>query len=434
MRLILGTHHFSSLGGSETYLLTIAEQLERLGHDVVIFASEVGEMADLAAARGIRVTAALAALPEECDGVLSQDAVSALVLAERYPHQPLVFVVHGAGRELMVPPQLPGVVSAAVVMNDRVRERVEAMAAGHEVMRLRQPIDSDRFTTRVPIREQPRRLLLLGNNLRGLRKEMILSVCEELGLECLQVGRHGQARADPEIAINGADIVMGYGRSVLEGMACGRAAYVFDHLGGDGWVTRERYPVLEADGFGGRVDNDVIDTERLRRDLRCYEPEMGLANRDLVVHEHDANRHAQAIANAFERLAPRSPLMAPLAEMARLVRLQWQSDSRAGMLAVENEILTRQSRDEQERLAHEHDQLTREHELLALEQERRARSELERQLELVASLQNENAQVYAELDRVRQELATLKSTRRYKVAGGIAAPLDFARSRGNRRL
>ena len=39
-----------------------------------------------------------------------------------------------------------------------------------------------------------------------------------------------------------ADIVVGYGRSVLEAMAMGRAAYVWDHAGGDGWVTPETYP------------------------------------------------------------------------------------------------------------------------------------------------------------------------------------------------
>lgn len=403
MRLVLGTHHFSSLGGSETYLLAVAEQLERLGHDVIIFAIEFGEMAELAQSRGVAVTGNTGSLPRDCDGVLSQDAVSALVLTERYSTQPLVFVVHGAGRELMVPPQLAGVVSAAVVMNDRVGKRVLAMARDHEIVRLRQPIDTDRFNPRGEIRKRARTLLLLGNNLRGLRKDVVEAVCEEVGLECRQVGRHGSATAHPEITINEADIVMGYGRSVLEGMACGRAAYVFDHLGGDGWVTPERYPVLEADGFAGRAGLGVIDRDQLREDLKRYSPEMGLVNRDLVVHEHDANRHAQELSLLFKRLVPRAPAQAPLAEMARLVRLQWQSDSRAGMLALENSALSAELERERERVERERVRANE-----RVEQERNA-----------ARQHHEHLQ---------RQMTALKATRRYRIGATIAAPLDKLRA------
>ncbi len=404
MRLVLGTHHFSSLGGSETYLLTVAEQLQRLGHQVTVFASEVGEMAQVAHARGVVVSANLAALPAECDALVSQDAVSALALTERYPRQPLVFVVHGTGRELMAPPQLAGTVSTVVVMNDRVARRVAGLSRDHEILRLRQPIDVDRFNPRGAIRPRPRTLLLLGNNLRGLRKDMIASVCEELGLECVQVGRHGNADTEPEIAINRADIVMGYGRSVLEGMACARAAYVFDHLGGDGWVTPERYPALEADGFGGRAEPEPINRRRLREDLLGYTPEMGLENRDLVVHQHDASRHAQELSVALKRLAPRAPVDAPLGEMARLVRLQWQSDSRAGMLAVENAILVEERERERSVAAEQAGSL--------VERSRREREELERHI-----------------GKLEREMRDLKSTRRYRLAGALARPLDRLRTR-----
>lgn len=397
MRLVLGTHHFSSLGGSETYLLTVAEQLERLGHHVTIFASEVGEMAGIAAERGLAVHSTVAALDADCDAVLAQDAVSALLLAERYPSRPLVFVVHGAGRELMAPPQLPAVVSAVVVMNDRVGKRVAAQARDHEIVRLRQPIDVDRFNPRSGIAERPRTVLLLGNNLRGLRKDIVFGVCADLSLECRQVGRHGQSDAQPEHAINEADIVMGYGRSVLEGMACARAAYVFDHLGGDGWVTRDRYPVLESDGFGGRAEPDVIDSQRLRADLEAYSPEMGLINRDLVVHEHDANRHAQELSSLLKRLAPRAPLDTPLAEMARLVRLQWQSDSRAGMLALEIAAL--------------YEQLDRE------------------RAEATARLERERDAARRWHEGVAQELSQLKASRRYRIGAAIAAPVDKLRAK-----
>ena len=79
-----------------------------------------------------------------------------------------------------------------------------------------------------------------------------------------------------------ADIVVGYGRSVLEAMALGRAAYVWDIAGGDGWVTPETYPTLEADGFSGAATDPIIDADRMRADFASYGPELGAFGFDLV--------------------------------------------------------------------------------------------------------------------------------------------------------
>ena len=44
MRLVLATDAFAGVGGSETYLLTVAEHLLRLGHGVTIYAVALGDM------------------------------------------------------------------------------------------------------------------------------------------------------------------------------------------------------------------------------------------------------------------------------------------------------------------------------------------------------------------------------------------------------
>lgn len=408
MQLVLGTHHFSSLGGSETYLLTISEQLERLGWEVVIFSPELGEMAEIARARSIRVEDSVTALPEECGAVLAQDAVTSLLLTQRYPRVPLVFVTHGAGRELMVPPQLSGVASAVVVMNDRVRARVEAMRERYPVVRLHQPVDTERFSPRVPPRKPPEVVLLFGNNLRGPRKQMIVEECTALGLKCRQLGRHGVADCATETVLNDADIVIGYGRCALEALACGRAVYVFDHLGGDGWVTGETYAAMEADGFGGRATDAVIDRTRLRHDLMNAPPDAFLESRDLVVHRHDANRHAQQLSAVISEAQPRAMTPSLTAEMARLVRLQWRSDSRAAMLTLENQILGERLRLREKELSEE----------LSVSQTSNRELALKVQA-LEPRLQR--------LEQIEQEYADFKTTRRYRFAASLARPLDRLR-------
>lgn len=335
MRLILANNHLG-LGGSESYLLTVAEQLDRLGHEVSLYAAELGLGAEVARERGLALIGETE-LGDEYDAALVQDASVAFQIAERCPGLPQLFVAHSEMHNLQAPPQLSGVVGAIVVLNDRVGRRMRSYAIDVDVTRLRQPIDTERFFSRSPLPEAPRRALLLSNNPNADRLAMLESACTDVGIELLRVGGVAGMTADPLAAMSAADIVIGYGRSVLEAMSCGRAAYVYDWNGGDGWVTAESYPSIEADGFGGRSGRMAADVERLSEDLRRYSASMGPVNHDLILAHHRANVHVQELVQLLERLAksPERP-RTPLQEMSRLVRLEWRARGDAQAMARES--------------------------------------------------------------------------------------------------
>nr|MDQ2981667.1 hypothetical protein [Actinomycetota bacterium] len=111
---------------------------------------------------------------------------------------------------------------------------------------------------------------------------------------------------------------------------------VYGGDGGDGWVTGERYELLEAGGFSGRAEPTATDFESLRRDLDAYDPAMGPANRELAL-AHSARTHAQELVGIFDALAPRrDPVDAPLRELARLVRVEAATARRADAAAAES--------------------------------------------------------------------------------------------------
>ena len=394
MELLLSTHHLASIGGSETYLLTVAEQLRRLGHEVTLFALETGEMADEAKRAGLPVVDDVNELAEAYDAILVQDAVTSHLLAAHRPDVPQTFVTHGIAFDLSLPPQLPGVVSAVVAMNDRAAARARAGAAAHRVVRLRQPIDLDRFAPSGPGAERPQLVLALGNYLRGARRGLLEHVCADLGLDLRQVGRHGaRAHPAPEIDLADADIVVGYGRSALEGMAAGKAVYVFDHSGGDGWVTPASYAEFEANGFAGSGTPVVVDTDRLRADLLGYSADMGLANRELARKHHDATRHVSSLVPVLQPVRTSGEASAgtsALRELSRLARLQWRADGRATALQLENELLRVRLRE--------------------------AEAAAGREAEAAARRERE-----------------LMATRRYRLGAALAAPLDATR-RGRMRI
>lgn len=337
MRLLLATNHLG-LGGSESYLLTVAEQFDRLGHEATIFAPELGNGVQAAIDRGLTVVGE-ADLPQECDAALVQDAGVALQVADRYPEAAQLFICHSESITLQTPPQLPGVVAKVIAMNDRVAARLRSCAVELEVVRMTQPIDTERFVSRGGLPDTPRRALLLSNNTPvSDHVETLEAACEEAGIELSRLGGLEGQTADTREAVAAADIVVGYGRSILEAMACGKAAYVYDWHGGDGWVTPESYPALESDGFAARNGRSVLPPQALVEDLRRYSPAMGPANHDLVVGNHRANVHAQELVQLFRGLSPgdRSP-RSHLEEMARLVRLEWRA--RTEILALSGEVM-----------------------------------------------------------------------------------------------
>jgi hypothetical protein len=335
VELVLGCWDLAGRGGSQTYILTVADQLQRLGHQVTLYAQLDGDPVDPASARGHRV-AAVDGLPEQCDGVIAQDAAGAYELADRLPAAPRLFVMHSDLFSIDTPPQVPEAVAAVVVMSERVERHARALAHAPEIVRLRQPVDTRRFAPAGPLHERPQRALLFGQYLNGSRRELIRAACADVGLDCAVVDAE-RPTADPTVDMAAADIVVGKGRVILEAMACGRAAYVFDLGGTDGWVTAERYPAMEADAFGGQSrPRAAVDRESLGRDLLGYRVEMGLTNRELVLAHHAANRHAQDLVRLLREARPGAPpAEAPLQELARMTRQSWPLEYEAYALRRE---------------------------------------------------------------------------------------------------
>jgi len=264
MEILLGTQGLSE---PLPYLATVFEHLERLGHEVLVFTAEAGPPAD-----GLRVVSAERGLPLAPDVIYAQDAYAALLLADLYPLTPQVFALHDDRDELWLPPQLPAVIARVVVFDDRGGDRARAASLVHEIVRLRRPVDTDRFSPRAPLRDRPQAALLQLGHLSDYRRGIVERACADAGIE----------------TADDADLAIGRGLPILEAMASGRAAYVYGEDGGDGWVTPERYDLLEGDGFSGRAEPTATDFERLRRDIDAYDPaKLGSVDFFLILNRND---------------------------------------------------------------------------------------------------------------------------------------------------
>ena len=421
MRVLLSFEFFSGFGGTETYALTVAKELHRLGHEAAIYSPLRGAMAEFAREQGVPVLGS-EQLPRSCDLVIASDTATCHELSGRYLDARIVCVVHSADGMLQAPPQLRDRAHAIVVLNDRVRRAVDARAWHAPVTRLRQPIDLHRYNDLGPCRATSRTALVTTNYVQGMRAKLIEDGCRAAGLQVRWLGATTQPTPTPEFAIADADLVIGLGRSVLEGMAAGRAAYVYGVLGGDGWVTPERYPAMEADGFAGMSCAEiVIDAERMAADLAEWNAQMGEVNRDLASGHHNAREHAIALIDLARGVDCSPPAEVSLSdELAQLVRLQWRSEIRAASAMAETirlrasfsdlELEAARAREQCAQLAHANAQLVE-----------------------TAQLRSSGFEHEAEALRTRcmqaeADLARLRATRRYRLACRLAQPLDGLRN------
>jgi hypothetical protein len=441
VRVVVSHLNFAEFAGTETYTLTAAQQLERLGHEVTIYADRTGPMAEFARHQGAVVSDRLSELPKSADAVFAQDAATAYELAARYPTAVRTCTIHSAHNPLQSPPQLEGICHALIVLNDRLRRRAQQLAWRPTVVRLRQPIDLKRFSQPSPPQRRvgPPRVLALGNHTGRGRLELIEAACRTAGLEFVQAGGVGEQTAHPEHAIAGVDIVVSLGRGVLEAMAGGRAAYVLGPGGGDGWVTPESYTAFESDGFSGRATNAVIDGARLTADLADWHDGFGEPGRDLVWAHHDGERHAVELIELVHQLDATPPRSTDhLRELARLVRLEWYSFGRAQAAIAENARI----RAVVDELGQRSDELARTNRELAdaNHQLADANHRLGQANQQLAGANDELTGANDQLMRSRDELEALgraldarfravTDTRRYRLASLLAGPLDRLRAR-----
>jgi hypothetical protein len=422
VKLVLSTLRLGQPGGSETYALTLAEHLARLGHSVTLYARELGLVSEQARERALHVVATPEELPDEADGVIAGvDQGLGLQLVGRYPRAARVWVVHSSEGVYLQPP-VTGAFAATVALNDLHAKRAAASACAGEVVRMRQPIDLRRFGVRGTIHERPQEVLLLGNYHSRLdsRAQMLREAWADAQIRWSEAGGPTPT-LDAATTIAQADIVVGFGRSIIEAMACGRAAYVHDQAGSEGWVTPRNYERMEAGGFAVAGARLPPDKKRLRADLEEYDPALGLEGRDLVRTHHDARDHAAALVELIERIGPSKPLGEPstLRALEQLAESQLRAELMAEHFRYEAKRWFGYLQHAQSELQHVQGELARERE--ALKETRgtldHGRGELERERDGAASA----------AAQAREQLELFKRTRRYRMAEALARPLDRLR-------
>lgn len=281
MRIILGNNTLDMKAGSETWILTLAAEFKRLGHDVTAYSPYLGFIAMQLEAMGVRCISELKSaktLPTkfslgfvdddtdlDFDVIICNHHQITKDLHAAFPNTPIIATVHGilhkdvnTGEIWPEHPVLDFKVDQYVAVSPEVQELLKEVHGLDSVV-VPNFFDLERFSwnpfSEVTDSSQKLRGFLINTNYMGKEDPVIqtvLEVAKHYDAPVRALGMNFVESWDVQDAIKDVDVVFGMGRSVLEGFCMGKIAVVQGRWGTGGVITQETYPALSESNFSGR--------------------------------------------------------------------------------------------------------------------------------------------------------------------------------------
>lgn len=279
MRVLVLTNHFERFGGSEIVALEVAHWFREQGDEVTIAANHTSAPIS-AHTGGLTLTNNIPALELRAfDLVWCQHDLLTIIAPAEFERaarsaMPHVALVSLSPYELFehVDALLAKGLSADVFVNSE-ETRAEQMRRGHGEM----PASRVRiFHNAAPTSfwasangsppAELKTITLISNHAPAELTEA-LRMLEARGLAVRRIGFDHDWRLVTPGDFSHTDAVISIGKSVVYAIASSKPVYMYDHFGGDGWLTRENFERSLAYNFSGRPAQRRIAASEIVREL-----------------------------------------------------------------------------------------------------------------------------------------------------------------------
>lgn len=293
---ILVSAYGLDLSGVPVYTLVLYKELEKRGHKVSVYCPKdaSGPLSEC-----MNIHTHFKNL-EKPDVILAQANKLAIYMRGSYPDVPMVFINHGVLPDLEQPPRIP--IDWYIAINEQSVDLLKRQYADPEKISIvRDFVDTNRFRPIELLQDKPR-VLFISNYKKWKTYDIIENACRNLQLEFRAVGSpYGRSR-DVAQDINRSDLVISWGRGIIEAMSCGRAVISFNQLLGDGFLTPEVYMESRTRNFGGYECRHAFDVEGLMAEIKKYSKDSGRINRDLALKYHNSVKGTDKILEVINKI------------------------------------------------------------------------------------------------------------------------------------
>jgi glycosyltransferase involved in cell wall biosynthesis len=290
VRVLLTNNTLNWRSGTELYVLDVARQLRKLGHEPVAYSPHLGEVAELLALAGVPVVRSLLDLPFRPDIIHGHHHIETITALASLPAVPAVYFCHGAVPWEEMPPVFPRILRY-VAVDEVCRERIvrEAKVPFEKIRLLLNFVDTDVFRPRQPLPPRPVRALIFSNNASEENYAAVVrAACQQCGITLEMRGLASRnPTTEPQNLLPHYDIVFAKARAAIEAMAVGCAVVLCDAKGLGPMVTTANFASLRPNNFGFRTLVDKPTVEKVVAAIQTYDATDAARVCDLVRSEAD---------------------------------------------------------------------------------------------------------------------------------------------------
>lgn len=275
LKVLIANATLATLTGTETYVRDLALGLLRKGHTPIVYAPELGPIAQELRRCTVPVVDNLnrvGTVPDIIHGNHNTELITALLHFETVPS---VFFCHSWTDWISAPPSHPRIL-AYVAVDETCRDRLvlENAVPQYRVHVRLHAVDLERFTPREPLPEKPARALVFSNNANHwTHLNAVREACKRAEIELDVIGAGVNASTvNPESLLSKYDLVFAKARCALEALAVGTAVILCDAAGSGPMVTTAELDQLRRLNFGIRTLSENVDADLLLREIRRYDP------------------------------------------------------------------------------------------------------------------------------------------------------------------
>jgi glycosyltransferase involved in cell wall biosynthesis len=310
MKIAIATITMSTRTGTEVATVDLARGLQRRGHDVFVFTSAVGGIADELLRTNIPVADNLRAAPFQPELIHGNHSAILLQAMMHFPRAAGVYVCHDATFFQNTPLDLTRI--RAYVAVDRLnRERIErdVPRVKGTVELIHNAVDLDRFSKQRDLPAAPARALVLTKNRDHV--SAVREACENLGISCDVLGPGvGRAVTDVIPALGNADIVFATARTAIEALAAGCAVVICDARGLAGMATAQNVSAWRDENFGAGILGQPATVDSVSAEIQRYDAHDAQVTSSYIRRHNDLERALDAYEAVYERaLASNSPVV-----------------------------------------------------------------------------------------------------------------------------
>lgn len=269
MNILVANNKLERVGGTETFTLTLIQELLDQGHNVEYFTRRKG-----------RISARI----EEELGVCFKSKYSYDIVFANHSkivrmlffltRSPIIQTIHGISPKVEKPSIFA---DSYVAISDEIRDYLKKKYKLNSHI-IHNGINCKKYYAINPIKKELKSVLSLAQSEKA--NVLIREVCEDLKIDLIEANKQESTIVNEVLdVINRVDMVVGIGRSAYDAMACGRPVVIFDnrkYMGnkGDGYVNKNINEIL-YNNCSGRTYNISYTKDLLAEEFKKYDREDG---------------------------------------------------------------------------------------------------------------------------------------------------------------